>query len=325
MRRRDFITSSGIAAIGWPLSARAQQPRMPVVGFLNSAAPDTFAHLVAAFRRGLTQAGFVEGRNVAIEYRWGEGRYDRLPALAADLVRRQVNVLVATGGTEFVAKAATSTIPIVFAIGGDPVGLGLVASLARPGGNLTGLTIFTTPLEAKRLQLLHEAVSRAEAIAVLINPTLHFADAQRRDVQEGASRVGVRLVMLHASAESDFERAFAALVDERADALVVCADPFFNSRRKQLVALAAHHRVPAIYEWREFAEDGGLMSYGTSLTDAYRQIGGYTGRILKGAKPADLPVLQPTTFELVINLKTAKSLNLSLSPTLLGRADEVIE
>ncbi|MGH7002348.1 MAG: ABC transporter substrate-binding protein [Alphaproteobacteria bacterium] len=315
-------------AASWPTAALAQQPAMPTIGFFHIGTPDAFAHLVAGFRRGLNEAGFVEGRNVAIEYRWAEYQNDRLPALIADLVGRRVNVLIAGGGenSAMAAKAATSTTPIVFTVGGDPVKLGLVTSLNRPGGNLTGLSQFAFVLEAKRLELLHEAVPKADAIAVLINPgLLQFAETQLKDAQEGASRAGVRLVVLNASTEGDFDSAFAALGDQRAGALVVAAAPFFNSRRKQLVALAARHRIPAIYEWREFAEAGGLLSYGTSLPDAYRQLGVYAGRILKGAKPGDLPVLQPTKFELIVNLKTAKTLGIAIPPSILLRADEIIE
>jgi putative ABC transport system substrate-binding protein len=324
MRRRTFIAGMG-ATVASPLVARAQQSPMPVIGFLNGASSAEFAHQVAAFRQGLKEAGFIEGQNVAIEFRWAEGRYDRLPAMADDLVRRQVAVIVAAGGSQPMAKAATSTILIVFTAGGDPVKEGLVSSLNRPGGNLTGLNMFTVNLDAKRLELLRELLPKADTVGVLINPTFVSAETQLKDVREGASRVGVRLVVLNASGDSDFDSAFATLVDTRADALVVGSDPFLNSRREHIVALAARHRIPAIYEWREFAEAGGLMSYGTSLNDVYRQIGVYTARILKGEKPADLPVMQSTKFEFVINLKTARALGLDVSPNLLARADEVIE
>jgi putative tryptophan/tyrosine transport system substrate-binding protein len=317
-----------LALIGgalWALAVHAQQAVMPVIGFLNGASPAEFAPQVAAFRQGLKEAGFIEGQNVAIEFRWAEGRYDRLPAMADDLVRRHVAVIVAAGGSQPMAKAATSTIPIVFTAGGDPVKEGLVSSLNRPGGNLTGLNMFTVSLDAKRLELLRELLPKADTVAVLINPTFVSAERQLKDLREGASRVGVRLVVFNASADSDFDTAFATLADTRADALVVGSDPFLNSRREQIVALAARHRIPAIYEWREFAEAGGLMSYGTSLDDVYRQVGVYTARILKGEKPADLPVMQSTKFQFVINLKTAKALGLDISPNLLARADEVIE
>ena len=324
MRRRDFMTVFG-GALAWPVAARAQQPAMPVIGFLNGASSAEFSHQVAAFRQGLKEAGFIEGQNVAIEFRWADGQYDRLAALAEDLVRRRVAVIVAAGGSQPMAKAATSTIPIVFTAGSDPVKAGLVSSLNRPGGNLTGVNMFTVNLDAKRLELLRELLPKADTVAVLINPTFVSADTQLKDIREGALRAGVRLVVLDASADGDFDAAFATLLDTRASALVVGSDPFLNSRREQVVALTARYRIPAIYEWREFAEAGGLMSYGTSLNDMYRQVGVYTARILKGEKPADLPVMQPTKFELVINLKTAKALSVDISPNLLARADEVIE
>jgi putative tryptophan/tyrosine transport system substrate-binding protein len=324
VNRRQVIVLLGGAAL-WLGAARAQQAAMPVIGFLNGASSAEFAHQVAAFRQGLKEAGFIEGQNVAIEFRWAEGHYDRLAALAEDLVRRRVAVIVAAGGSQPMAKAATSTIPIVFTAGSDPVKAGLVSSLNRPGGNLTGVNMFTVNLDAKRLELLRELLPKADTVAVLINPTFVSADTQLKDIREAASRAGVRLVVLNASADGDFDAAFATLLDTRASALVVGSDPFLNSRREQLVALATRHRIPAIYEWREFAEAGGLMSYGTSLNDEYRQVGVYAARILKGEKPGDLPVLQPTTFELVINLKTAKALGLDISPNLIARADEVIE
>ena len=326
MKRRTFIATLGGAA-AWPLVGRGQQPTMPVVGFLNSTSPAPWAYLVAAFRRGLGEAGYVEDRNVAIEYRWAEGQYDRLPVLAADLVRRQVAVIVATGGSSsgLAAKAATSTIPIVFT-SGDPVRGGLVASLSRPGGNATGVVVTVgTAMEGKRLGLLREMVPTATLIAVLLNPGTLIFETQLNDVQEAARAVGQHIHILLANSEREIDAAFAKMVEVRAGALLVAADPIIFGQRDRLVALAARHAVPAIYELREYAVVGGLMSYGTNLADAYHLVGIYTGRVLKGEKPADLPVVQSTKFEFVINLKTAKALGLTVPPTLLARADEVIE
>ena len=327
MDRRTFIGTLAGELLATAHAAEAQQSTMAVIGFLNSASPGPFAHLVAAFRQGLGETGFTEGRNVAIEYRWAESRLDRLPELAKDLTKRGVALLVATGGeaSVFAAKAATSTLPIVFSVGGDPAAIGLVESLGRPGGNLTGVSLLTLLLEGKRVGLLHEVIPSAATIAILVDSTERYADDVLRDAEEGARRIGVRIVPLSAQTENDFEAAFAMLVQRRADALVVSNSPFFNNRRDRLVALAARFKVPAIYEFREFAAAGGLMSYGSSLADAYRQIGVYTGRILKGAKPGEVPVLQPTRFELVINLKTAKTLGISRPPSVLGRAEEVIQ
>ena len=327
MKRREFITLLGGAAAVWSVAARAQQPTMPVIGYLSLASPGPFAHLVASFSDGLKEIGYVGGQNVAIEYRWAEGQYERLPALSADLVRRQVSVIVATGGSVvgLVAKAATGTIPIVISSGGDPVKLGLVASLSRPGGNVTGVHLFLSLLDPKKLGLLRELVPKASVIAVLLNPNAADIQARLADVHEAAHAARQQIHVLHASTERELDTAFATLSQVQAGALVVGADAFFNSRRDHVVALAARHAIPAIYEGREYAVAGGFTSYGTSLADGYRQVGIYTGRILKGAKPADLPVVQSTKFELVINAQTARMLGLAVPPALLARADEVIE
>ena len=325
MRRREFITLLGGVA-SWPLAARAQQPAMPVIGFLNSASPDGYAVPVRAFRQGLKDIGYVEGQNVAIEYRWAEGQYDRLPALAADLVRRQVTAIAATSTpAALTAKAATTTIPIVFTTASDPMRLGLVASLSRPGGNVTGATQLNVEVGPKRLELVRELLPAATIIALLVNPTNPVAETLARDLQAAARTIGLQLHILNASTERDIDDAFANLAKLRASALVVGSDVFFNTRSEQLGALTVRHGVPTIYQYREFAAAGGLMSYGGSITDSYRRAGGYTGRILKGEKPADLPVQQSTKVELIINLKTAKTLGLTFPLSLLGRADEVIE
>jgi putative ABC transport system substrate-binding protein len=326
MKRRELITVLGGAAAAWPLAARAQQPAIPVIGFLNGASYDLSAHLVRAFHQGLSGTGYVEGRNVAIEYRSADGQYDRLPALAADLVRRKVSVIAATGTpTGLPAKAATTTIPIVFVTGSDPVEQGLVASLNRPGGNLTGATTLAVELGQKRLELLHELVPTATLIGVLVNPTGPNLQAVSRDLQAAARTVGLPIHVLHANTERDFDTVFATLVQLRVSALVIGTDTFFNSQSGRLAALTVRHAVPAIYQYREFAAAGGLMSYAGSITDAYRLAGVYTGRILKGEKPSDLPVQQSTKAELFINLKTAKALGITIPQSILARADEVIQ
>jgi putative ABC transport system substrate-binding protein len=326
IQRRAFITLLGGAA-AWPIAAHAQRPAMPVIGLLSSRFPDESAHLVAAFHRGLSETGYADGKNVAIEYRWALGRYDYLSALAADLVRRPVTVIVTGGGspTGLAAREATATIPIVFVMGADPVRLGLVASFNRPGGNVTGIYNATGELAAKRLELLHELLADTSVIAFLTNPTNPTNDLVVSEVDAAARSLRQGILILQASSERDIDAAFATLVQRGVRALVVSGDAFLISRRDQLLALAVRHAIPAIYDGREFAIGGGLMSYGTGLADAYRLAGTYTGRILKGEKPADLPVQQSTKVELIINLKTAKTLGLTFPLTLLGRADEVIE
>jgi putative tryptophan/tyrosine transport system substrate-binding protein len=327
LRRREFIELLGGAGVAWPLAARGQQPAMPVIGFLNGGSPDGYAPMVSAFRQGLKETSYVEGQNVAIEFRWAGGQYDRVPAMVAELVRRQVAVIVANTPGAPEVKAATTTIPIVFLTGNDPVQIGLVASLSRPGSNVTGVTTLNVEVAPKRLELLHELIPTATVVALLVNPTspTSLAETTTRDTQGAARTLGLELHVLHASTERDIDTAFTTLAQRRAGALVIGPDPFFNSQIEQLAALALHHAVPAIYESRKFAAAGGLMSYGGSLTDLYHQAGVYTGRILKGEKPADLPVQQSTKVELFLNLKTAKSLGLTFPLTLLGRADEVIE
>jgi putative ABC transport system substrate-binding protein len=327
MKRREFITLLGGAA-AWPIAVRAQQPTMPVIGYLGSESPDVFAGRLSAFRQGLSETGFVEGQNVAIEYRWAENQYDRFPALLADFIRRKVTVIVAVTGTPpaLAAKVATTTIPIVFVTAGDPVALGLVASLNRPGGNLTGVATLTVELAPKQLEVLRELVPTAITIALLVNPANSTnAETLSRDVQAAARTLGLQLHVLHASTERDFDAVFASLPRLRAGALLIGSDPFFNSRSQQLTALASRHAMPTMYPFREYAMAGGLISYGNSFADAHRQVGVYTGRVLKGEKPADLPIQQSVKVELVINLKTAKALGLTFPISLLGRADEVIE
>jgi putative ABC transport system substrate-binding protein len=326
MRRREFIALLGSGVAGCSLAARAQQSPMPVIGFLNTRMPGADPHLLDAFRRGLKESGYVEGQNVAIEYRWAHNQYDQLPALAADLVRRQVTVIAAIGSPSApAAKAATTTIPIVFIIGFDPVEVGLVTSLNRPGGNLTGVTVLGVELGSKRLELLYELVPTTKIVAVLVNPDTPAAGTQSTELQTAARTLGLKLHVLHASSERDFEMVFATLRQLGASGLVIGNDTFFSTRSEQLAALALRHAVPAIFQYSQFVEAGGLMSYGSNLTDNYRLTVIYTGRILKGEKPADLPVMQSTKVELIINLKTAAALGLTVPPTLLARADEVIE
>lgn len=325
MRRRDFIRVLG-SAVTWSVTARAQ-PSLPVVGFISSRSPAESELDVAGFRQGLSQSGYIENQNVVIEYRWAENHYDRLPGLAADLVKRQVRVIASVGGptTALAVKAATKTIPFVFTTGVDPVKLGLVDSFAKPGGNATGVNMFITAVEAKRLALLHELVPSANPIAVIVNPSSPEIDRQLNDLKSGAQAIRREIQIFRVSAETEFETVFAALAQNSVRALLVAGDPFFNSHRARIVGLAERHKIPAIYEVRAYALAGGLMSYGPNLPDMYRQVGLYTGQILKGAKPADLPVMQPTALELVINLKAAKAIGLAVSTQLQQRADDVIE
>jgi putative ABC transport system substrate-binding protein len=325
--RREFITLLGGAAVVWPLAARAQQTALPVIGFLNTTSPEKMsADRLRAFRQGLKDTGYIEGENVGVEYRWADNQIDRLPALAADLARRQVAAIVTFAGGAFAAKAATTTIPIVFAIAGDPVTVGLVASLARPGGNLTGINFFNTEVSAKRLELLRELVPAAARVAVLLNPTgPPDTETTFRDIEPAARAMGLQIQVLSASTSREINAAFSTFARNQPDALFVAPDPFFLSRRIQLAIQAARHAVPATFASREYAEAGGLMSYGTNFVDTYRQMGVYTGRILQGAKPADLPVMQSSKFELVMNAETARALGLDVPAGLLATADEVIE
>src|SRR5262249_54520345 len=327
MRRRDFISIFGSAPAIWPLAARAQQPAMPVIGFMSARSPEDSEHLVAAFRRGLREGGFVEGQNVAIEFRWARGQYDRLPAIAADLVNRGVSVLTTAGGdpAALAARCATSTIPIVFGMGSDPVSAGLVQSFNRPGGNVTGVTLLTNEMDAKRLGLLRELAPGASLVGILLNPNFPPAARQLQQIEEAARSISQRIAVAKASNDEELDAAFSALMKQHVDALLIAADPYFDTRRERIVAFAAQQRLPAIYQFREFALAGGLLSYGIDLPDIDRQFGIYTAKILNGAKPTDLPVLQPTKFETVINLKTAKALGIKISDNLLSLADEVIE
>jgi putative tryptophan/tyrosine transport system substrate-binding protein len=326
MRRRDFIKAFAGSAAAWPLAAHAQQPAMPVFGLLGSTSADAYAPRIAIFRQGLAEVGYVEGRNVAIEYRWADGKYDRLPEMAAELARRKVALIVAvTTPAVLAAKAATTTIPIVFEIGADPVALGLVANLSRPDGNLTGVALLNVELAAKRLELLHEVIPTATIVGLLVNPTSPLGETLSKDVQAAADKLGLQLHVLRASAAGDFDMVFATLLKLRAGALVIGTDPLFNGLSEQLALLATRYEIPTIYQYRAFAAAGGLMSYGGSFTEPFRQVGIYTGRILKGEKPAELPIQQSTKVELIINLKTAKALGVSVPISVIGRADEVIE
>ena len=324
IHRREFIV--GGAAAAWPVMARAQQPKMPVVGFLNGGSPEGYAPMVEAVRQGLKEAGYVEGQNFAIEFGWAEGKYERLKALASDMIRRQVDVIAATSTPAALAtKALTSTIPIVFTTGADPVELGLVASLNRPGGNVTGVSFLVNELTSKQFEMLHKLLPKASLFGFLVNPDVAFAKSQIKDAEGAARSLGHRLLVLTAKTEREIDAAFNTLVQRKADGLVTISEPFLNSRRDQLVELAARHSLPALYPVRDYVAAGGLVSYGSSIVGAYREVGVYTGRILKGEKPADLPVVRPTKLELVINLKTAKTLGIEIHPQLLATADEVIE
>jgi putative ABC transport system substrate-binding protein len=327
MRRREFIKAATASAVAWPFAARAQQSAIPVLGFVNVASAKNFVRPLSAFLKGLGEVGYVDGQNVTIEYRWAEGKNDRLPSFVADLIERKVKVIAATSTpAAIVAKAATTTIPIVFTTADDPVRLGLVTSLNRPGGNVTGATQATVEVAPKQLQLLHELVPKARVMALLVNPAIPtLADSSTRALQAAARTLGLNLHVLNASTEGEFNGVFAKLIQLRAGGLVIGSDPFFTSRTEQLAALAVHHAVPAVYHWREFAVAGGLVSYGAAVTDVYRLAGNYTGRILKGDKPADLPVQQVTKVEMHINQKTAKALGLTVPQALLSRADDVIE
>ena len=327
MRRREFLSAVGGAVAAWPLAALAQQQTMPVIGFMSGrSAPDS-THLVAAFREGLGEAGYVEGQNVIIEFRWADGQYDRLPAMAAELVERKVAVLVGVGGdtSALAAKRATSTIPIIFGVGGDPIKGGLVDSFNRPGANVTGYTLLTSQMESKRVGLLRELVPGVSLIGVLLNPKFNPAAAQLQQIEEAAQTVGQKLVVANASNDDELNAAFELLIRQRVNAILAAADPFFDTRRDRIIAFAAQNRLPAIYQFREYAASGGLVSYGPRITDGYRQAGSYAGQILKGAKPGDLPILQPTKFEMVINLKTANALGFTFPNSIQLLADEVIE